>query len=99
MTSARRLLMLSAVFFAFFVVGAIFANAPANEWVGLLRWEIGVCLGPDDGMLEVEDVNLLWTLARCAKNAAAWQLPEIERPSTLSVSGLIRSDRSTGAIN
>lgn len=33
MTNARRLLMLSAVFFAFFVVGAIFANAPAEEEV------------------------------------------------------------------
>ena len=30
MTKARRLLMLSAVFFAFFEVGAIFAYAPAR---------------------------------------------------------------------
>ena len=35
-TSARRLLMLSAVFFAFLVVGAIFASAPADVWVRLL---------------------------------------------------------------
>ncbi len=33
MTSARRLLMLSAVFLAFFVVGAIFAYAPAEKEV------------------------------------------------------------------
>lgn len=33
MTNARRLLILSAVFFAFLVVGAIFANAPARDQV------------------------------------------------------------------
>ncbi|KAI4284617.1 MAG: hypothetical protein L6R35_004861 [Caloplaca aegaea] len=39
MTNARRLLILSAVFFAFFVVGAIFANAPAEG--GRVEWWIG----------------------------------------------------------